>query len=75
MIRFDSGFCRVQEPVGRDTDRPRQHDQLDHVDAALATLDARDQGLMTAQPSGKLLLAELGIAPGLDQGLAQGGLA
>jgi hypothetical protein len=50
-------------------------DQLDDIDPALATLDARHEGLVAPELDRQVRLTEARLDAGIDQGLTEGQLS
>ena len=71
MIRFRRAFGKRQQFAGIHLQGTRQHDQLDDVDPALPAFDPRDEGLMTFEPPGELVLRQRSILSRRDQCIAK----
>jgi hypothetical protein len=64
----------LQEPNRIDPDRPRNLQEFNDIDAALATLVFGHEGLMLAEPFGQLLLCKPRTVACLYHQLPEGGL-
>jgi hypothetical protein len=71
MVGLRGGLNERQNFERIKADGAGEDDQLDDIDAALATFNARHEGLMALEPDRQLFLPETRLDAGLDQGLAK----
>jgi hypothetical protein len=75
MVGLRGGFDDRQNLEWVKANGAGEDNQLDDIDPALATLDARDEGLVALELDRQLILPETRLDAGLDQGLTEGHLS
>jgi hypothetical protein len=75
MVGLRGGLNERQHLGGIKAHGAGEDDQFDNVDTALATFNARHEGLMALELRRQLFLPETRLDAGLDQSLAEGNLS